>query len=215
MTDTRRGKPTVGQFRHPIPREAVLLAGHVMPERRERPTVCGYRIIGEVACNDLPQPVSLIWDRLVHALPQLRLDFLELRPHAVAPGLPLELEGSPSRFAADEGETQESEGLRSADTAFLVVGCRMAAELNQAGLVRMERQRECLEPLTHRIEEATCVVLMLEAGYQIIGAAVASVRPTDRIRSASRCCRGAVRSPNLGRFHCQLRLRPRLRGCPP
>jgi hypothetical protein len=32
-----------------------------MPERRERPTVCGYRIIGEVACNDLPQPVSLIW----------------------------------------------------------------------------------------------------------------------------------------------------------
>ena len=54
---------------------------------------------------------------------------------------------------------------------FLVVGRRMAAELNQAGLVRMERQRECLEPLTHRIEEATCVVLMLEAGYQIIGIA--------------------------------------------
>ena len=44
---------------------------------------------------------------------------------------------------------------------------------------------------------------------------VASVQPTDRIRSASRCCRGAVRSPNLGRFHCPLRLRPRLRGCPP
>ena len=142
-----------------------------MPERRERPTVCGYRIIGEVACNDLPQPVSLIWDSLVHSLPQLRLDFLELRPHAVAPGLPLKLESSPSRFAADEGEAQESEGLRSADTAFLVVGRRMAAELNQAGLVRMERQRECLEPLTHRIEEATCVVLMLEAGHQIIGVA--------------------------------------------
>ena len=43
MTDTRRGKPAVGQFRHPIPREAVLLAappkrstpevGNVMPER--------------------------------------------------------------------------------------------------------------------------------------------------------------------------------------
>ena len=35
----------------------------------------------------------------------------------------------------------------------------------------MERQRECLEPLAHRIEEATCVVLMLEAGHQIIGVA--------------------------------------------
>jgi hypothetical protein len=43
MKDPRRGKPAVGQFRHPIPREAVLLAaptkrstpevGHVMPER--------------------------------------------------------------------------------------------------------------------------------------------------------------------------------------
>src|SRR6202049_1904333 len=142
--------------------------GHVMPERRKRPTICGDRIIGEVACNDLPQPVSLIWDSLVHSLPQLLLDFLELRPHAVAPGLPLKLEGSPSRFAADEGEAQESEGLRSTDAAFLAVDCRVAAELNQAGLVRMERQRECLEPLTHRIEEATCVVLMLEAGHQII-----------------------------------------------
>jgi hypothetical protein len=37
----------------------------------------------------LLQPVSLIWDSLVHSLPQLRLDFLELCPHAVAPGLPL------------------------------------------------------------------------------------------------------------------------------
>jgi hypothetical protein len=35
----------------------------------------------------------------------------------------------------------------------------------------MERQRERLEPLTHRIEEATCVVLMLETGHQIIGVA--------------------------------------------
>ena len=124
-----------------------------------------------MACNDLPQPVSLHWDSLVHSLPQLHLDFLKLRPHAVASGLPLKLEGSPSRFAAYEGEAQESEGLRSADAAFLAVDCRVAAELNQAGLVRMELQRECLEPLTHRIEEATSVALMLEAGHQIIGIA--------------------------------------------
>src|ERR1700693_483902 len=122
--------------------------------------------------NDCPRWAGIcIWDSLVHSLPQLRLYFLELRPHAVAPGLPLKLEGSPSRFAADEGEAQESEGLRSADAAFLAVGCRVAAELNQAGLVRMERQRECLEPLTHRIEETSCVVLMLEAGHQIISVA--------------------------------------------
>src|SRR6516162_3617880 len=172
-----------------------------------------------MACNDLPQPVTLSWDRLVHSPPQLRLDFLELRLHAVAPGLPLKLEGSPARFTADEGEAQKREGVRSTDTAFLAIDRRVAAELNHAGLDRVERQRECLEPLAHRIEEATCVVLMLEAGHQIIGVAhddgVATVRPTDRIRSAGRCCRGAVRSPHLDWFHCQLRLRPRLRGCPP
>src|SRR5262249_36624053 len=124
MKDARSGKPVVGQFRHPIPREAVLLAaapqrstpevGHVMPERRERPAICGYRIVSEMACNDLPQPVALIWDSLVHSQPQLRLDFLELCLHAVAPGLPLKLEVSPARFTADEGEAQKREGVLSA-----------------------------------------------------------------------------------------------------
>jgi hypothetical protein len=32
----------------------------------------------------------------------------------------------------------------------------------------MERQGERLEPLSHRIEEATSVLLMLEAGDQIV-----------------------------------------------
>src|SRR5215469_9630516 len=108
MKDARSGKPVVGQFRHPIPREAALLAtpperstpevGHVMSERRERPTIGGYRIVSEMACHDLPQPVTLIWDSLVHSQPQLRLDFLELRLHAVAPGLPLKLEESPAHL---------------------------------------------------------------------------------------------------------------------
>src|SRR5499427_5686541 len=181
MKDARSGKPVVGQFRHPIPRKAVLLTaaperstpevGHVMPERRERPTVCGYRVVSEMACNDLLQPVTLIWDSLVHSQPQLCLDFLELRLHTVAPGLPLKLEESPARFTADEGEAQKREGVRSTETAFRAIDRRAAAELNHAGLDRMERQRECREPLAHCIEETTCVVLMLEAGHQIIGVA--------------------------------------------
>jgi hypothetical protein len=36
MKDTRRGKPAVGQFRHPIPREAILLAA---PPERSTPEV--------------------------------------------------------------------------------------------------------------------------------------------------------------------------------
>jgi hypothetical protein len=39
-----------------------------------------------MACNDLLQPVALIWDSLMHSPPQLRLDFLQLRLHAGARG---------------------------------------------------------------------------------------------------------------------------------
>ena len=54
---------------------------------------------------------------------------------------------------------------------FLRLDRRAAAELNHAGFGRVEQQRECREPLAHRIEETTCVVLMLEAGHQIFGVA--------------------------------------------
>jgi hypothetical protein len=39
MKDARSGKPVVGQFRHPIPREAVLLAA-----APERPTPIAHRV---------------------------------------------------------------------------------------------------------------------------------------------------------------------------
>src|SRR5664279_1109880 len=93
----------------------------------------------------------------------------ELRPHAVAPSLPFELEGSPAGFPADEREPQELKGLRFIETLSLALGRRMATKLNQPGLVRMERQRELLKSCSHRIEEATCVVLVLEANDQIVG----------------------------------------------
>src|SRR5229473_6305748 len=143
--------------------------------------------MGEVACNDLPQPVSLSGDSLVHSSPQLRLDFLQLGPHAVAPGLPLKLEGSPSRFAADEHKTQEPEGLRLAEPALLAVLCRKAAELDQAGLIRMKRQRELPQPVAHRIPEAPGVTLVLEANDSIVG-----VPDHDHVT------RGLAPSPALG-----------------
>src|ERR1700730_14883629 len=72
------------------------------------------------------------------------------------------------------------------------------------------------QPLTHRIKEATSVALMLEASHQIIGVAhddhvasglVPSPAFSPQIEYVVQVdiCRGAVRSPNLGRFHCRLR----------
>jgi len=91
----------------------------------------------------------------VHSPPKLLLDFLQLRPLAVAPSLPLKLEVSPAGSTADVGKAQEREGFRSAEPAPRASGRRMASELDQAGLFRMERQRERIEPFMHRIEEAT------------------------------------------------------------
>src|ERR1700746_1749031 len=51
------------------------------------------------------------------------------------------------------------------------LGCREATKLNQAGLVRMERQLELLKSRAHRIKEATGVALVLEADDHIIGIA--------------------------------------------
>src|ERR1700730_12905768 len=63
---------------------------------------------------------------------------------------------------ANEHEAQELEGLRFRTSTLLAVLRRKAAELNQAGLVRMKRQRELPQPIAHRVPEAAGVALMLE-----------------------------------------------------
>jgi len=99
-----------------------------MSESQERPTICGYRIIGEVACDDLPQPVSLFWDSLVHSLLQLCPDFLRLRPHTASPRLPLKLECSPARFAAGESDLELDRRKIHDRLAELKIGWRISSE---------------------------------------------------------------------------------------
>src|SRR5205814_6795672 len=109
------------------------------------------------AGDDLPQPMPLFGDRLVHSLSHFPLDLLELRRHAVASGLPFDDEFSPAGLTADEGETQEIEGLRFAEPTLRAPGRRMAAKLNQAGIFRMQRQLELLPPTAHCVPAASGV----------------------------------------------------------
>ena len=143
----------------------------MVPERHERPAVCRDRVVGEVARHDLPQPSPLFGDGLVPASPHLLLHVLKFRSQAVAPGLPLEQEFALARLSADEREPEELERLRFTDPTLLAVRRRKAAELDQAGLLRMERQCKRLKPRPHRIKEATSIALFLEADNQIIGVA--------------------------------------------
>ena len=109
-------EPIFGQLRNPLPGRAVFLTAspeRPLPEFGDEEAECGQRpIIGrhgmivEVALDDLSQPFPLDRDRLVPALPQLLLDGLQLRSHAIAPGLPLEKELAPARQADKPGSAQ-------------------------------------------------------------------------------------------------------------
>jgi hypothetical protein len=99
-------------------------------ERVERATVCRHGVVVEVAADDLPWPFPLYGYRLVHAPSHLLFDRSQLRPHAVAPGLPFEQEGTPAGFATDEGEAQKAKALRFAKPALNAPFRRKAAELD-------------------------------------------------------------------------------------
>ena len=98
MKDAWFGEPVAGQPHDPLPVRHVFLAAppqRVPPEvddkkaeRGQRPTVGRHGVVVEPARDDLPQPNPLLGKRLMHTLTQRRLDFPQLRPHAVASGLP-------------------------------------------------------------------------------------------------------------------------------
>ena len=89
--------------------------------------------------------------------------------------------------AADEREAQEVEGLRFAEPALCAPDRRKAAELDQAGLLRMQRQRKLLQPRAHRVPEAPGVGFVLEADHDVI-----------RISHDDHVARGLAPSPALG-----------------
>src|SRR6476620_4340554 len=116
----------------------------MVPEHVQCPRIGRHCVIVEVAANDVPQPFSLKWDRLVHAPPHLRFDHLELRMHAVSPGFPFDLEFAMPSLAADASEAQEVEGLRLAEPASLAAFRRKASELDEPCLLGVECQRKLL-----------------------------------------------------------------------
>src|ERR1043166_9923298 len=108
-------------------------------------------VIPEVAPHALRQPASLFRNGLMHLPSPFLLYLPELCPHAITPGFPFEEELAPTGLTADVGEPQELEGLRFSEPAPCASVRRMAAKLDQAGLVGIERQRELLQALTHRL----------------------------------------------------------------
>src|SRR6516164_10007782 len=61
--------------------------------------------------------------------------------------------------------------VRLAEPALLAVRRREAAKLDQAGLVRMKRQRKLLQPLAHLVKETPGVGFVLESDDEVVGIA--------------------------------------------
>jgi hypothetical protein len=99
--------------------------------------------------------------------------FLGDRPQlgslAVAPRLPFELEGAAPVAAGDMGKAQEVEGARLAQSARLPAFRRIAAELEQARLVRVQAQTVLLQTLPQRRQKTLGLGLVLEADDHVIG----------------------------------------------
>src|SRR3984893_13289730 len=141
---------------------------YVVSKRAQRRAVGRYGVVSEISGNDLREPFPGFRNWPVHSMSQCLLDFPERRAHAVAARLPPDPEVAPSGFIANEHEAQELEGFRFGTSAPLAVLRRKATELNQAGLLRMKRQRELPQPAAHPLPEAPSIAHNLEPHHCLI-----------------------------------------------
>src|SRR5262245_43534319 len=95
-----------------------------------------HRMVSKISPHHLCEPHPLRRNGLVHPLTQLLLDVPEFSPHAVGTAFAAQHEAATARLAADMGESKECKGFRFSPTAFLPSFCRIAAKLQQAGLLR-------------------------------------------------------------------------------
>ncbi len=107
----------------------------------------------------------------MHASPQFFLDDSQLGAHPITARLPLQLEVTPAGAAGDVSETKKRKRLRFAKTAPRAIPGRVAAELDEASLVRMQRECKLLHPLLQFRVKALGVSLVLKAGDNIVGIA--------------------------------------------
>jgi hypothetical protein len=179
MKNAGLGNKVICQLFDPVPRDPSLLAaslerpppqvGDTVPEPDECSTVCRHCVIFKEAGYDLPQPFPLFGEGLMPTSSHFLLDFLELRPNAVATGFSLQCEEAAAGSSADEREAKELEGFRFAKAAPSALDRCKAAKLDQAGLIRVKRQRVFPQSLAHRIPESSGVGLILEANDDIVG----------------------------------------------
>lgn len=107
------------------------------------------------------------------ATAQFFLDLHQFGPHPFAHGLPPEQEPSVPALRANAREAQDFEGSFPSAAAPALVHLGEPAEHDQAGFLRMQIEREGLQPLAQFIREVTGVVLEREPDDGVVRPACA------------------------------------------
>jgi len=107
----------------------------------------------------------------MHTSPQLNLHLLQLSLHAFANRLPKHQKPSLFRLPADVLEAEKIEGLRLAQSKALSVRRRMASELEESRLFRVQFQLELRHAFGEFFPELFGFRLELESNHDVVGIA--------------------------------------------
>src|SRR5580658_1071220 len=158
-----RGLTAANQNVPPEPIDAIL-------EDAQLIDVAGNSMVLVVAGDDLAKPYTNLTSAIMLPALKLSLDGFKLRDHSQfrcnsPDGERLCLVTTP----AVVGEAQEREGLRFTIAALLPVTGRIAPELDQPGLIRVEFQAELRQPYLELSKEPHGISPLLKAHHKIVG----------------------------------------------
>jgi hypothetical protein len=176
MADMGRRKPAADEPLHSLPLDASILTSpfkSAVPEVTDREAKVGQSVpiprnseVSEMPAHNGLQPLADFRNRIMHTPPQLGLDAQQRGLHALANRVPKHHEPSLLRLPADVLEAEEIEGLRLAQTSAFQVRRRMASELDQPRLFRVQLQLELLHTLRQFRPEPFGIVLELESNHE-------------------------------------------------
>ena len=179
MADMGRRKPAADEPLHTLPLHACLLTPpfeNVVPEVTDREAEVSQSIpiprnseVSEMPAHNGLQPLADFRNRIMHTPPQLDFDAQQRGLHALANRLPKHHEPSLLCLPADVREAEEVEGLWLAQTSALSVLGRMASELDQPRLFRVQFQLELRHSFFQFRPESFGIVLKLEPNHDVVG----------------------------------------------
>jgi hypothetical protein len=178
VTDTGVWNPRGDQTFHAVPGQMMLVTAasqHFLPqtayflsEDADRWAVHGYTIAPGVTRHHRPQISPLLRNGIMHAFSKLGVDFLQLSCQLFAHRLSKHRELPLPRLSTYVHESQEVEGFRFPLPPFQSILGGKTSKLDQAGLVRMDRQTELCKPLSQLLLKSPSIFAVLKPHDEIV-----------------------------------------------